>query len=155
MKKALLTKLTLLTIVLAMAFALFTFNGVKNVNAAEVHKDDIAGYFTEVGGETFTVADDAIKVTVADNSGFSFKNKLVADDLAIELSVPEGIKSYSVILYSEQYVTGGIVGKDGDVENVLKVDRENGKVSLNDISSEMELAQDVTFRFTVNGDVLT
>ena len=107
MKKALSCKLILLFIVFALSMALaFSFYGAKTARAADITSDNLTSYFA--GAEKFELVDDNLVATLkGDKHTVSIKNKLVVDESAIEMNVPETVSSFKVTLSYDSYFSNG------------------------------------------------
>lgn len=158
MKKALLTKLTLMLTVFAMLFYAVAFAGMRGASAAtvKVSAENISSFFKDADGAEISLDGNDLKVTVTDGGTFAFYNQLVADDLAIAFSVPETVEKVTITLTSDEYATGGFANGTGETENVFVADIAGDKISLNDISENAELAAgEITVGFSVANGVLT
>lgn len=120
MKKALSYKILLLLITLALSLALaLSFSGTKPARAdnVEVTNSIITSYFS--GANAFNLDGTNLVATVKDGENkVKIENKLVVDDLAIELNVPATIASFKVILTYDSYFVNGAY-KDGKFDKEI------------------------------------
>ena len=121
MKKALSYKLIILVITFALCMALaFAFVGVKDVSAANITSPS-SGFS---GGQSITFVDadgddvDYVKATVKSGDTVSIKNKLVVDDLSVEMNVPETVSEFKVILNYDSYFVNGAFKNDNFYNNI-------------------------------------
>ena len=117
MKKAFLYKLTLLLTVFALAFTAFAFTGIKTAHAAvsEIKIDSVTDYFN-ADGATLNADGTNLIATVSDKGTIGFENELTVDNLAIELSVPDSVKRFTVSLTSNAYAIGGVVKEENSAK---------------------------------------
>lgn len=120
MKKALSCKFILLLIAFALSVALaFTFYGVKPVHA-DISADNISTYFS--GAESFALENGNLNATInkTDNK-VSITKKLVVDDLALEMNVPENVSSFTITLtYDSYFVNGALDETDNEFDKTIK-----------------------------------
>lgn len=164
MKKAFLYKLTLLLTVFALAFTAFAFTGIKTAHAAvsEIKIDSVTDYFN-ADGATLNADGTNLIATVSNNGTVGFENELTVNNLAIELSVSDSVKMFTVSLTSNAYAVGGVVEEENSakpnttVVNEFTVDVAGDKIYLNGDtnSAEISVTQNLTVKFSTVSGVLS
>ena len=139
MKKALSCKIALLFIIFALSIAFaFSFYGAKTAKAADINEDNINSYF---GGsyQSLELKDGNLVAKVKDGGRVKFKNKLVVDDLAIELSVPTTVSSFKIMLTYSAYSVNGAYNVDTE-EFDTTIEKEFSFTDKGDLTIKIKTA---------------
>lgn len=117
MKTARFHKIILLFTALVLSFIVaFGLMNFSVAGAESVSKKETTDYFYLTNNSSAEFDGTALKATLADEGKITFKNKLIANDFAIELSVPAKSTLSVIFSGSSYYVHGNAYVVDGKVE---------------------------------------